>query len=327
MKRILLLLLLLLLSIYVFAGGGAEVDEGVAAPATKEFTFDLYGDMRTVSVPVSPERIVVIGFDTLDIIDALGFRDKVVGVVDPKSPVFPYYLEGYDDVPSIGSLWGDDLESIAGAKPDLIIGSARTFRGFDALSEIAPAVYFTIPGFGSPFKDKLYENIESLAYLLGAEDAGEKLKEELDEKIDEVSRIISGLENPSALFIIVTGKTIGSYSDDPDSRYGYVFNEFGFKSVASAEEIKNDAAEHGESVSFEFISAKNPNYLLVIDRGAGTGETEVKASDTLDNVLVAETDAYKNGNILYLDAMAWYIGGGGVRSTHIMLDKLLDDLK
>lgn len=326
MKRNLVILLLVLLTIELFAKSSNEsVVENIVE--YKEYTFDFNGEDRTVSIPVSPKRIVVIGYDTLDIVDALGFRDKVVGIADPKGPLFPSYLNGYEDVPSIGPFWGDDLEAVASVKPDLIIASARTFKNFDALSEIAPAVYYTIPGMGAPYKEKLIENIKSVSSVLGVEGTGLEIITELDSKIEEVKNSVSQLNNPTALFLIITGKTIGLYSDDPKSRYGFVFNEFGFSSVATTEEIKNESSQHGESISYEFISIKNPEYLLVIDRGASTGESDFTAKDTLDNVLVSETRAAKNGNIIYLDGTSWYISNGGISSTKIMLENLLSKIK
>lgn len=326
MRKNILLTLLIVLTVSTYAKGGNEQSKSVDVSETKEFTFPFNGEDRTITLPSNPERIVVIGYDTLDIVDALGFKDRVVGVADPKGPLFPSYLEGYENIPSIGAFWGNDLEAVASVKPDLIIASARTFNSFDALSEIAPAVYFTIPGMGSPYKERLYENISNLSYILGIEAKGDELIKKLDNKINDVKDNINKLNNPSALFLIITGKTIGLYSDDVKSRYGFVFNEFDFSSVATAEEIKNDSAQHGESVSFEFISAKQPEFLLVIDRGASTGESDITAKDTLDNVLVAETPAAKNNKIIYLDPTSWYISNGGFTSTNVMLDNLLSNL-
>lgn len=299
----------------------------VTEEVERTIAFDLNGENKEVTIPAKPERVVVIGIDVLDIIDSLGLKDKVVGVVDPKGPTFPAYLEGYEDVASIGNLFGDDLEAIAGLKPDLIIGGARTAKAYDGLNEIAPTVYFKIPGFGMGFKDGLHQNITMMSEIFDVKDKGIELVSKVDEKLAQINEKISNIEDPSALFLIVSGKTIGLFSDDEKSRYGFVFNEFGFKTNATAEESKANASAHGDSVSFEFISAKNPSYMIVLDRGAATGTEEVKATDTLDNDLVKSTKAYKDGNIIYLDAAAWYIGAGGIKSTEIMIDNLLDGLK
>lgn len=321
MKNI-LLTLLVIISTGIFSAGNREI----STQETKELTFQFNENQRTVLIPVNPQRVVVIGFDTLDIIDSLGLRDRVVGVVDPKGPLFPHYLEGYGEIPSVGNLWGDDLETVAGLKPDLIIAGARTFKNFDSLSEIAPAIYMTIPGMGSPFKEKLFENIDTLSYIFNNESKGEELKSNLNKEISDVNELTSKADDPSALFLFASGKQINLFTNDPKSRYGFVFNEFGFTAPASLEEIENDAASHGNSISYEFISSKAPNYLLVLDRSE-LEEGKESARDVLDNDLINKTPAAINNNIIYLDITAWYVANGGYKSTLIMLQSIKEALK
>lgn len=311
------------------AGAAPETPkvETPSEPVERKVSFDFGGEMKEVTIPTELKRVVVIGYDMLDIVDALGFKDLVVGVVDPTTPMFPKYLEGYENVTSVGSLRGDNLEAIAGLKPDVIIGGARTMKAYDSLNEIAPTIWFAIPGMESGFEEKLVANIEALGDIFGAPERAQELVTEVKGKINEIKTRVASLENKTALFLSVTGKEMAVYSNDAESRYGFVYNEFGFEAPATLAEIENDAAAHGNSISYEFISSKNPNYLIVLDRGASTGETDVKASDTLDNPLVAGTDAAKNGNIIYLDGTSWYLGTGGYEATLIMIDNLLGQLK
>lgn len=338
MRKTWIKLMALAMTLMLLVGCGAKEETKEEAKAAvkpettqeateKKVSFDFNGENKEVTIPANPQRVVVIGVDVLDIMDSLGLKDKIVGIVDPKAPTFPGYLKGYEDVASIGSLFGDDLEAVAGLKPDLIIAGARTAKAYDGLAEIAPTVYFKIPGFGMGFKDGLHQNVTMLADIFNVQDKGNEVIARLDGKLEAMKEKTSKIEDPSALFLIVSGKTIGLFSDNEESRYGFVFNEFGFKSPATAEEIKTNESTHGDSVSFEFISAKNPNYMIVLDRGAATGTEEIKATDTLDNSLVKSTKAYKDGHIIYVDGTAWYIGTGGVQATEIMIDNLLDALK
>lgn len=322
--RTIIVTLLLLACTNIFAKATSE-DNNINK--TKTVSFMLDKKSVEVNVPVAPKRIVVIGFDVLDIIDALGYSKYVVGVVDPTGPLFPKYLEGFQDLPSAGNLWGDDLESVAGLKPDLIITGSRAFQSFENLSEIAPTVWFPIPGMGNNYQETLYSNIDLMAKILGDTKEVTKVKSALQAKFDLVKNKTANLSDPTALFLMVKGKTLSLYSDDVKSRYGFVFKEFGFKSPASLDEIKNDAATHGNSISYEFLSSKNPNYILVIDKAATVGADEALASDTLNNELVASTKAAKNNQIIYLDGVAWYLGTGGVKATHIMVDNILSAIK
>lgn len=311
----------------------AETEE--VMPESKSHTFMLGEEEKTIEVPYEPKTIVVIGYDLIDIVDALGHKDKIIGVPDPTNPMFPSFLEGYENITSVGSLFGDDLEAIAGLKPDLILAGARAFGAFEDLSEIAPTVYFTIPGMSAhTFEEKLHSNIHEVAYLLNDEAGAEQAVAELKAKVEALNTTIGALEDPSAMFLIVSGKSVNVYSDNPESRYGFVYNEFGLTSVAGVEEIADEdkkvnngeASRHGNSVSFEFIAAKDPNHILVIDRSATVGQEDVLASDTLNNPLVQGTKAGENDNIIYLNGTAWYLATGGIEATSMMLDSLIEAL-
>lgn len=315
----------------------AATTEEAAMPPEKSFDFVLNGESLSITVPYEPQRVVVIGYDVLDIVDALGKKDVVVGVPDPASPIWPAFLEGYESLTSVGSLTGDDLEAIAGLKPDLIIAGQRAMLGYEALTEIAPTAVFMIPGLNPTmnFEDTLYNNIDNIAYLLNVEEKAEALTASLKEDIETLRTTIGGLENKKAMVLITTGKSINMYTDNEGSRYGFVYHEFGFAPTVNMEEVAvedkkvndGEASRHGNSVSLEFISAKNPDVILVIDRGTIIGQSDVPASDTLDNPLVASTMAAKNGNIIYLDGASWYLATGGVTATGNMLGDIHKNLK
>ena len=63
-------------------------------------------------------------------------------------------------------------------------------------------------------------------------------------------------------------------------------------------------------ISFEYIKEKNPDWLFVLDRSAAIGEEGKAAKDVLDNPLVAESTAWKKGQVVYLDSSAYLAAGG-----------------
>ena len=83
------------------------------------------------------------------------------------------------------------------------------------------------------------------------------------------------------------------------------------------------AEAHGHAISFEFLAETDPDWLLVIDRGAAIGAEGEAAAATLDNPIVARTKAAQQGHIVYLDAGPLYIAGGGAGSMIHTLDEIV----
>jgi len=70
------------------------------------------------------------------------------------------------------------------------------------------------------------------------------------------------------------------------------------------------------------VKEKNPDYIFVIDRAAVVSSGGQLAKDTFNNDLVKQTNAYKNGKIIYLDPYYWYLSGGGLVSVSRMIDEV-----
>ena len=61
-----------------------------------------------------------------------------------------------------------------------------------------------------------------------------------------------------------------------------------------------------------------------MDRDAAIGTDGAKlAQDIMENELIMGTDAYKHGNLVYLEHPAvWYTAEGGVHALNLMLQDL-----
>ena len=85
-----------------------------------------------------------------------------------------------------------------------------------------------------------------------------------------------------------------------------------------------ETATHGEPISFEFLLQYDPQWLFVIDRDAAIGTEDAQpAAAVLDNELTHQTNAWQDGQIVYLNPFNWYIvSGAGLTSANDMLDEL-----
>ena len=89
-----------------------------------------------------------------------------------------------------------------------------------------------------------------------------------------------------------------------------------------------DTSTHGNEASFEFIVEKDPEYIFVLDRDAAIQtEGAQLAQEVMENDLVKGTQAYQNGNIVYLAHPAvWYTAEGGITALDLMLQVLESEL-
>ena len=78
---------------------------------------------------------------------------------------------------------------------------------------------------------------------------------------------------------------------------------------------------HGNPVSSEFIQKVNPDIIFIVDRSQIVGN-DVMDKNEVENILVKQTNAAKNGKIFYLNPEVWYLAGGGIASVNMMIDEI-----
>lgn len=208
------------------------------------------------------------------------------------------------------------METINEVKPDLIIIEGRQEEYYEELSEIAPTILLGTDG------TKYFESVKFNVNIIGEIFDKETLAEESIKDIENRLKDIQGKnEKSSALLLMVSEGSMSVFGEG--SRFSSIYNEFGFKSADTNIEVSN----HGQDISYEYLLSKNPDYLFVIDRGAVTGSDAASAKEIVENDVVKGTNVYKNGNIIYLDAEAWYLGGSGLMSTEIMINEIEEAIK
>lgn len=92
-------------------------------------------------VPFDPQRIVVLDYAALDMIDNFGYGDRVVGASKGSSIS---YLQSYMDDNSIancGTIKEADMEAIMQAEPDVIFIGGRLSSVYAELSQFAPGIF------------------------------------------------------------------------------------------------------------------------------------------------------------------------------------------
>lgn len=263
-----------------------------------------------VEVPVNPKNVVVLDYGSLDIMTKLG----VEPVALPKGSL-PSYLEQYKDdkYVDLGSLKEFDLEKINEAAPDLIIIEGRQESYYEDLKKIAPVLYL-----GTANSD-IFASAENNAKVLGKvfdkEEGVTTELESINKRLESVNAKVKE-NNTTALMAMFNEGSLSVYGEG--SRYDMVYSKFGFTPADDNIESSN----HGQNISFEYLKEKNPDYLLVLDRGAITG-AQASVKEAIENELVKTTKAYQDGHIVYVDPQAWYVGGSGIMA----IDTIISDME
>ena len=260
-------------------------------------------------VPAEPQTVAVFDIAALDTLAAHGV--PVAGVPTPV------YLDSLAPVAAqaqvVGTLFEPDFEALAVMQPDLVVAGGRSSAQVEALSDFAPTIDMTIRGDG--LLDQARARIAAYGTLFAVEDKAQALTQTLDAKVEAARAAVDG--KGDALILLTNGGKISAYG--ANSRFGWLHAELGLPEAVEGLE----AETHGQSVSFEFVAEADPDWLIVVDRGAAVGGEGEAASATLDNPLIARTKAAQAGRIVYLNPTPLYIAGGGATSVMQTLDEIV----
>lgn len=265
------------------------------------------------AVKTNPAKVVVFDFGTLDTLDKLGI--EVTGVPQQN---LPSYLKKYEDSKyvNVGGLMEPDFEKIAEIKPDLIVISGRQASSYEEFKKIAPTINLALDT--TNYMDSFKANLTTVGQIFGKE-------KEVTGELAAIEGEIQALHDKAAangktgLIVLTNEGKISAYG--PGSRFGLIHDVFGVKPA----DDKIEVSTHGQSVSFEYVAEKNPDYLFVVDRGAvvaSEGGESQPAKAVIENDLVKKTNAFKDGHIVYLDPNYWYLSGGGLISVSEMVKEV-----
>ncbi|KXF76493.1 iron ABC transporter substrate-binding protein [Paramesorhizobium deserti] len=261
-----------------------------------------------VTVDKVPRTLAVFDIAAIDTLDSLGV--KIAGVPEKLYVPELEHLKAGAEV--VGTIFEPDLEALSALAPDLIVVGGRSSLRLEATARVAQSVDMTIEG-----DDLLAEakaRLEGYGTLVGKQAEAANLVAELDAAVAATRSAVEGKGN--ALILMTSGPKVTAYGEG--SRFGWVHRALGLPLAVKDVE----AATHGEAVSFEFVREADPDWLIVVDRGAAIGSGEQNARATLDNELVAATTAWTKGQVIYVPAADFYIAAGGVRATMRVLETI-----
>ncbi len=288
-------LLLAALAAAAFLATPALADDIVAKHAQGETT-----------VAQNPTKVLTFDLASLDTLDALG-----VDILGLPGSNLPAYLSKYSDdkYVKVGTLFEPDYEAVAAAAPDLIIVAGRSAGAFGELSKIAPTI--DLSNDWANFEGSIKSNSRILGEIFGKTAEIDAMIAALEGKIAAIKA--KAPEAGNGLIVLTNGAELTAFG--PGSRFGWIHESLGIPAAVEAK-----AETHGDVISFEFVLETNPDWLFVIDRDAATGSGSSAA--ILDNELINQTEAVKNGRVVNIDPVRSYVVNGGLPAFTVLVDQV-----
>ena len=219
------------------------------------------GDVRTAAAgrdtpEVPPQRIVSLAPSLTETLFALGVGDRVVGVTR-----YCAYPPEVHELPVVGGHLDPSFEAIVALEPDLVVlipsGEANA-RRLEALG--VPVLQIDQHDVRS-----LLESISVVAAACGVDDAGERLRTELERRLAAVSVVVEGAPRPRT--VVVVGHDIGGgvvrsvWAAGPDTFYSGVLEIAG-----GVNAVEGGVVRYPE-ISREGLTALDPDVVLDVVAG------------------------------------------------------------
>lgn len=296
----------------------ASVPPAPAASATQPAfaPITIVHKLGTTVIEQRPRRVAVLDMNEVDFLDQLGV--PVAGMVKDYVPHFLIRYKDDQDIRDLGAIVQPNLEHIHALQPDLVLMTSIQANHYQELSQIAPTLHFDVDYQNSESKhiEVVKQHLLTLGRIFGKEDLARQMAAELDAKVADARKVTQ--ERPEKALIVLHNN--GAFSAfGVQSRYGFVFDALGVKPASTAIE----AGLHGQPISSEFIQQANPDIIYVVDRTAVMEHRPVMTAEQMANPLLRQTNAWKNGRVVFVDADAWYITAASVTSLKRVIDDVL----
>lgn len=250
-----------------------------------------------IATPV--ETVVALDNRTFETLSSWGI-ELAAAPVDLIPDTIAYSSD--ESIVNIGNHNEPNLELIVAAEPDLIISGQRFADYDEEIASLVPdATLINLePREGEDFAAELERQTLALGEIFGKQAEAEELISEFNAAQDRVSAAYD--PEQTVMSVIVSGGEIGYSAPETGRTFGALYTLFGFTPSLEVEDSSTD--HQGDDISVEAIADSNPDWILVMDRDAGTGTDEegyqpaeeiIEGSEALQNVT-----AVQQGNIFYV---------------------------
>lgn len=295
------------------SSAGTEADATATESAASQeagSTVTVEDNFGTKDVPSPAQRVVALDNRSFELLDAWGVQP-----VAAARALVPETIPGIgdnEDIIDIGNHREPNLEAIVAAEPDVIVSGQRFSQYDEELGKLVPdAVLLDLePRDGVPFDQELIRQTEALGKVFGKEAEAKQLVDDFTAALQRAKDAYNPEQTVMALN--VSGGEIGYVAPGIGRTWGPLFDFIGMTPALEVDDATDD--HQGDDISVESIAAANPDWVLVLDRDAGTKTDEgspaalnvIEDSAPLqnvnavkeDNLYVAPADTYTNESII-----------------------------
>ena len=262
-----------------------------------------------VTVEETPERIVSLNQGSTEILLALGLGERIVGTATWTDPVLEEFAEQNATIPRLADN-EPSLEAVLDTEPDFVTASFRNTLGEggvaerDQFHELGVGTYLSPAdcvgkvadsGDGereTPFtEDLLFREITELARIMDAEEAGEELVADLQDRLDGAARVdASGV---SAMYWFANSES--PYMAGCCGAPGLI------STTLNLENVFDDTTQEWPQINWEVVAERDPDVIVVGDltRKSQTAETaDAKIAYLESNPVTREMTAVREGRFI-----------------------------
>lgn len=254
-----------------------------------------YGE---VEVPETPERVVAVSYDT-------PWQLKSLGVTPVGTQDYSDYTQGFteeqldfvEEAEPVGKFFDLDIEAVAAAEPDLIVGDVLEIDDdvYEKLAEIAPTVIVEGEDRGD-----WKAIVASIAEAVGTEDELEETKAAYEDRLAELQ------DDYADVLDEYTFASIGPM-DDPTNFYinypsgilGAIFEEVGMTTASSVP--TGEFPKGWEEYSTENIGSLLGEADVVMVPLSSDGTVDEGMQAVMDNPLFQQLKAAQDDHVVPVD--------------------------
>lgn len=291
--------------------------------------FELEHSAGRIEQQQTPQRIVTFDLAVLDSLHALDVQ--VAAVPGAK---YEGTLEPFNKLPVAGTLFEPDYEALKQLQPDLIFAGGRSGKEIPELAKLAPVATYSSDT--NNFMQSFIANNQALAKAFGKQAQADRLLEKIQANFKALQERNQG---KTGVFLFTINGMVMAHA--PGDRFGYSYDLTGLTSVLKPKVTgkaapmarpepgspEAKAMQQAREQQISDVAASNPDWLLVLDRGAINGGEKTAEKTLAEHPQLSQTEAYKQGRVVYLNPNGWYIVGGGLNNLQQISQDLLEKMQ